>query len=73
MPTIKQRIYISVDREMNELLTKAAKRDHVPVATKAAEFLRTALELEEDIMLAYVADSRSAQKVAYVSHKTAWQ
>ncbi len=73
MSTTKQRINISVDRDMSELLTQAAKRDKVPLATKAAEFLRRALELEEDLVLAYVANDRVAKKVKYVSHKKAWQ
>ena len=73
MSTTKQRINISVDSDMSDALTRAAKRDKVPLATKAAEFLRRALELEEDLVLAYVANNRLAEKIKYVSHKKAWQ
>jgi len=72
MATNKTRINITADSEMEIALKRAAKRERVPVATKAAELLAFALSLEEDIVLGFVAEKRRAAKGAYVSHKKAW-
>ena len=58
MPTKKTRINISIPKNLNQLLTTLAKRDDVPVATKALELIKTALEIEEDAMLSKVANQR---------------
>ena len=58
---------------MEVSLLRAARRDHVPIATKAAELLRMALEIEEDLALVTIAEDRSAQKVKYIPHRLAWQ
>ena len=50
-----------------------AKRDMVPKATKAAELLREALELEEDYMFGQIALAREKSSGKYVSHKNAWR
>ncbi len=49
-----------------------AKRDQVPEATKAAELLRTALEIEEDEVLGEIASKRDIKKAKFISHKKAW-
>ena len=58
MATTKKRINISVSNDVEKALESLAKRDEVPVATKAVQLLRSALEIEEDFALAKVADSR---------------
>ncbi len=73
MPTTKTRINITADKETEKALIRAAKRDQVPVATKVAELLHLALELEEDLMLGQIIDQRATGKKAhFISHERAW-
>jgi len=72
MATTKQRINITTDPNIEAALKNAAKRDGVPVATKASELLAIGLELEEDIALASIAISRTAKDTEYISHAQAW-
>lgn len=56
------------------LIEKIAKRDHVPIATKAAELIQLALELEEDLTLGLIAEERMSQKnIKWVPHHLAWK
>ena len=48
MPTTKTRINITLPKTMEIVLNKIAKRDDMPVATKAKELLQFAIEVEED-------------------------
>lgn len=74
MSTVKSRINITADREVELAITRAAKRDQMPVATKAAELLRLALELEEDLVLGTMAEARLKDKKAkYLSHAEFWR
>jgi hypothetical protein len=73
MSTIKTRINITASREMERALAAIAKRDRVPVATKAAELLCLALELEEDLMLGAIAEERMKGNPRYISHEKAWK
>ncbi len=73
MPTLKKRINITIAPEIEEASSQAAFRDRVPQATKAAELLRLALEIEEDIFWDTFAAERDTKKAKYVSHKKAWQ
>ncbi|MDO8572328.1 MAG: hypothetical protein Q7S11_00995 [bacterium] len=72
MSTTKKRINISMERELEEMLSRIAKRDRVPQATKATELLRIALEIEEDQVWAEVAQKRDKKGARLVSHKKAW-
>jgi predicted DNA-binding protein len=58
MSTVKTRINISVGKNTRDLLRALAKREQVPVATKAVRLLEEALELEEDRRLTVLADRR---------------
>ena len=73
MPTTKQRINITVDKDTNWILKTLAKRDSVSVSAKAVELLEDALELEEDLALAAIADARSKKKVKYIPFEKAWK
>ena len=73
MPTTKQRISITPSSDMEWALKKLAKRDNMPVSAKAAELLKEALELEEDLIWAEIADKRSNQKVKYIPHEIVWK
>ena len=48
---------------------QVGKRDDVPQATKAAELIRIAIELEEDQVFDTIASERDIEKVKFVSHK----
>ncbi len=48
MATTKTRINISVPKEMERAVFAMAKRDAVPVATKARELMEVGLHLEEN-------------------------
>lgn len=72
MATTKKRINISMGRDLEDILSRVARRDRVPEATKAAELLRIALEIEEDQAWAALAGKRDKKDARFVSHKTAW-
>jgi len=72
MPTIKRRVNISISKPVEESLRKLARRDQVPEATKAAELLQVAIEIEEDQIWDVVASSRDTKNAKFVSHKKAW-
>lgn len=73
MTTTKTRINVSLSTEVERALIAIAKRDQVPHATKAAELLRLALEIDEDRVFDVIASAREEGKVKFVSHKTAWK
>ena len=52
---------------------RIAKRDRVPLATKAAQLLRNALELEEDIVLAKIVNERFLKGGKFIPHELAWK
>jgi len=72
MPTTKKRINISISPDMERALETLALRDSVPEATKAADLLRLALEIEEDAVWDTIALRRDTSKTRFVSHKKAW-
>ena len=69
----KKRINLSASEEVVELLENLARRDEVPVATKAIELIKRALQIEEDEILDTLADSRDTENSRYLSHKEAWK
>lgn len=73
MATTKKRINISLGKDAEVALARIAKRDQVPVATKAEEMVRLALELEEDIVLGALASKRDTKDAAYLTAEQAWQ
>jgi hypothetical protein len=72
MATAKTRINVSISDDVERALIALAKRDQVPHATKAAELLRQALEIEEDRVLDTVASERDRKRTKFVSHKAVW-
>jgi hypothetical protein len=72
MPTIKKRINITISKELDSALALFAKRDQVPQATKAEQFLRIGMELEEDILLEKIAHDRYQTAGKFISHKEVW-
>lgn len=72
MATDKQRINITPTPGAVAALRLAARRDRVPVATKAAEMLEAGLELEEDVALAGIALQRGRSGGKDIPHERAW-
>ena len=73
MATEKPRINITADPAMHRALAAAAKREGKPLATKAAELLALALEIEEDLLLGEIARQRLTGSVKLISHEDAWK
>jgi predicted DNA-binding protein len=73
MPTLKKRTNISLDAELDEQLEKLALRDEMPKATKAAQLIKLAIELEEDIYLEKAVQKRTTENTKFISHEDAWQ
>jgi predicted DNA-binding protein len=71
MPTTKTRIQISVPKRTRDALKMLAKQDEVPVATKAAELIEDALELEEDVRLGAIIADRLKKKARYIKDSDA--
>jgi hypothetical protein len=72
MPTTKKRINITVTNDIEQVIELLAERDNVPVATKAIDLIRTAIELDEDDILREIAEKRDTKNSKYMSHKQAW-
>lgn len=72
MATTKTRLNISLSDDLSQAIAKLAKRDQMPQATKAAHLIKTALEIEEDLIWDEKAAKRDWKGVKFVSHKKAW-
>ncbi|MBT3704597.1 hypothetical protein HOG17_02330 [Candidatus Peregrinibacteria bacterium] len=72
MPTTKKRVNITLSEEIEKALELLADRDNVPVATKASELVKIAIEIDEADMLNMVAEERDTEKAKYISHDKAW-
>jgi hypothetical protein len=73
MATTKNRLNISLPREIDEALTELSKVDNTPRATKATELLRIALELEEDQIWHDLALLRDTKDAKFISHDKIWK
>lgn len=72
MATTKDRINISVSKDMRRALGLLARRDEVPEATKAADLLQIALEIEEDRYFSKLADERLKKNTKWLTHEEVW-
>lgn len=72
MATSKKRINVSLSKEVHVFLKKIALRDEVPEATKAAELLEKAMEIEEDAYFSKAAEEQEASSKRFVKHKDFW-
>lgn len=73
MSTTKTRINISVSKEEERFLTQLARRDHMPRASKARDLMRMAMEIEEDMALTRLAESRDVPGADYIPHDEFWK
>ena len=72
MATTKKRLNVTLSPELERAVIELAKRDNVPQSAKAAELLRTALEIEEDEVWDALAQERDQPKAKWVSHDSTW-
>lgn len=72
MSTIKKRINISLPASLDTMLSRIARRDNIPQATKAVHLLSIALDIEEDIVFDRIARGRDVKDARFMSHKEAW-
>ena len=72
MATTKTRINISVPKELEQVINLLAKRDAVPVATKARQLIESSLVLEENSLLAKLVKDREREGT-FISHHEAWK
>lgn len=73
MATTKERINISLKRDTREALQYMAKRDQMPLASKAAELLDVMIDIEEDRYFSKLADERlKNNKGKWLSHEAVW-
>lgn len=74
MATTKDRINISVSKSTRAILQALAKRDQKPIASKAADLIEQALELEEDKALEAIVQRRLAnrKKIRWLTHEEVW-
>jgi len=73
MSTTKTRINISVSKAEEQILAELARRDHMPRATKARDLMRVAMEIEEDIAFARLAEERDVPGAKWISHEEFWK
>ncbi len=73
MPTENPRIQVMLDAKTNGLLANLAARSERSVSATAAELIREALELHEDIVLSRHGDARFSEADAWVDHADIWQ
>lgn len=72
MATTKKRLNISLSSELDQALSRIAKRDNIPQATKAVNLLEIALMLEEDVILDTIAKGRDVKGARFIKHAQAW-
>ncbi len=72
MPTTKKRINITLSDEFEKVLELLARRDEVPVATKASELIKMAIEIDEADIFTMIAEERDTKNAKYISHDKAW-
>jgi hypothetical protein len=74
MATTKNRVNVSFSAEETRALSRISKRDQLPIATKVAQLVRFALDLEEDQYFSTLADERLESNTRpHVAHIDAWK
>jgi len=73
MATDNPRIQVMLDEETNGLLANFVAKQRRSVSATAAELIREALELHEDILLSRHADERFAAVRQWAGHEDAWK
>ncbi len=73
MPTDRPRIQVTLDENTSGLLAMLADKQDRSISATAAELIREALELHEDLYLSEISNKRiSDDNGKRFSHKDAW-
>ena len=72
MATTKNRLNITLSKDIEEALKASAKAADVPRSTRATELLKLALEIEEDHLLYDLVEERDTKDAKYISHDKMW-
>jgi hypothetical protein len=72
MPTANPRIQVMLDTDTGNLLTTLAATEKRSVSSLAADLIREALELHEDMALSKHGDDRFNSATEWVDHEDAW-
>lgn len=74
MPTTKDRIQVTLPKDIAVALMKLSKRDRIAPATKALLLIKSAMEIDEDVVFDRLASARDAEPGAvYLSHEDVWR
>ncbi|MEQ1789971.1 MAG: hypothetical protein ABL857_05950 [Rickettsiales bacterium] len=72
MPTERPRIQVTLDTQTNSLLAAFAGVQERSISSTAADLIKEALELHEDVAFSKLADKRLKETKEWVSHEKAW-
>lgn len=75
MPTKNPRVNVVLERPLYEVLRRLAKRDRISVSSKVRDLVSRALETEEDVALAALAEQRERtfNRGRALSHEQVWR
>lgn len=75
MPTKNPRVNVVLERPLYEVLRRLAKRDRISVSSKVRDLVSRALETEEDVALAALAEQRERtfNRGRGLSHEQVWR
>jgi len=73
MPTNNPRIQVTLDEKTNGILATISKEKDLSVSATAANLIKDALEMREDIFLSELAETRDNKDTKWVSHDDAWK
>lgn len=74
MPTTNPRVNVVLERPVYEGLRRWARRDGLSLSLKVRDLVKEALERDEDVTLAHLAErrDRTFQRSRALSHETVW-
>ncbi len=75
MPAQNPRVNVVLERPLYDAVRRLARRDRISVSSKVRDLVGRALETEEDLALAVVAEERERtfKRGRALSHKQVWR
>ena len=75
MPAKNPRVNVVLERPLYDALGRLARREGASLSTKARDLLRDALETQEDLALATIAEQRerTLDRSAALTHDEVWR
>ena len=74
MPTKNPRIHVVLEKPLYQAVQSLARKEQISLSLKIRDLVREALETEEDLALAEIAQERDKnfKRVQALSHKQVW-